>query len=79
MFFLLIYKQAATALGIITIDWQRMRSLAQNIRRLESTVMSDSPPNNELVSLTDKIVFIFQRHMYLSSGFISGLIVGLTF
>ena len=54
-----------------------MKSVAvTGIQRLESRIM---PPDNERVSIMDKIMFIFHTHVYVSSGFLSGVIVGLTF
>ena len=68
-------------MGFITVDWNKMKSVAvTGIQRLESRILpADTPPDNERVSITDKIMFIFYSHMYVSSGFLSGLIVGLTF
>ena len=59
-----------------------MRSFAINgIQRIESRILpaDNSVPDNERVSITDRLMFIFYSHMYVSSGFLSGLIVGLTF
>ena len=57
-----------------------MRSLAvHNIHTLESRVMSLTTPNNERTSLTQRLLDLSHRHMFLCSGFVSGLVVGLTF
>ena len=64
-------------MGFVTVDWDKMKSVAvTGIQRLESRIM---PPDNERVSIMDKIMFIFHTHVYVSSGFLSGVIVGLTF
>lgn len=70
-------------MGIITVDWKRMQSLAaRNLQRIESTVLprnSGTQPDNNRITITDRIMFILHTHVYISSGFLSGLTVALTF
>ena len=73
--------KGASALGIITINTRRIKQLAaRNIQVVETRVRAVTGQyDNDNLSVSQRLMELGSRHMYLSSGFISGAVISVTF
>lgn len=69
--------QGASALGIININWNQLRQVAQ--RRFSSRLSSVSGGSPTATSLSNRVVMFCRRHVYMTSGFTTGAVVAITF
>ena len=66
----------------MTVNTQKIKQIAShNMREVENRIRSLSGPiqDDEDQSLYQRLINLSNRHMYISSGFISGAVIAFTF
>jgi uncharacterized membrane protein (Fun14 family) len=71
--------QAASALGLISINWRLLGQAAQQRLSRVGRLASQAGLTSETGSTSDKVVEFCRRHGYVSSGFAAGAVVAITF
>lgn len=73
--------KGASTLGIITVNTRRIKQIAaRNIQVVETQVRAVTGQYEiDNLSMSQRLMELGSRHMYLSSGFISGAVISVTF